>query len=74
MPAVQNVGTCEEVPTIRTKWDNPIPMMCGHFITRASGGYLGRYARYCPSDAFYVFLRGQEAVGFRCFAHKDDKP
>lgn len=71
--AAQNLGTYAQVPTIRARWDNPVPMMCGHLITRAAGGYLGSHARYCPSDAFYVFLRGDEAVGFRCFTHKDDE-
>lgn len=69
-----NAGSYEEVPTIRIRWDNPVPMMCGHFIRRAAGGSLGSHAHYCGSDAFYVFVRGEDAVGFRCFIHKDDIP
>ena len=59
---------------IRERWDNPVPMPCGHFMTRAAGGYLGANARHCNADAFYVFLRGANAVAFRCFNHKDSQP
>ena len=59
--------------TVRQRWDNPIPMGCDHFITRAAGGYLGSHSQHCGRDAFYVFVRGGEAVAFRCFNHKDDE-
>ena len=59
--------------TVRQRWDNPIPMPCDHFCTRAAGGYLGAHSHYCGSDAFYVFLRGEEAIAFRCFIHKDEE-
>ena len=66
-----NVGSCEEVPTVRHRWDNPVPMFCGHIATRAAGGYIGIHATGCHSNAFYVFLRGEDAVAFRCFNHKE---
>lgn len=72
---LQNVGTCAQLPTFRRiKWDNPVPMPCDHFVTRGAGGYLGAHSHYCGADAMFVFLRGEEAVAFRCFHHKDETP
>lgn len=65
-----NVGTRTQDPT-RQKWDNPIPMSCGHYMTRAAGGWLGLNARDCGADAFYVYVREGEAIAFRCFTHKE---
>jgi len=53
----------------KQKWDNPVPMSCGHQITRASGGYLGAHSHRCGSDAFFVFVENDTAVAFRCFRH-----
>jgi hypothetical protein len=49
-------------------------MPCDHFVTRGAGGYLGAHSHYCGADAMFVFLRGEEAVAFRCFHHKDETP
>ena len=74
MKTTQNVGSYAEVPTFQQRWDNPVYMPCGHLITRSCGGYLGAHALHCAAEAFYVFVRGEDAVGFRCFNHKDDHP
>jgi hypothetical protein len=54
------------------RWDNPVPMGCDHFITRAAGGYLGANARHCGADAFWVYIADETAVAFRCHHHKHE--
>jgi hypothetical protein len=72
----QAVGTYVQEPTVChiQRWDNPVPMPCDHFMTRAAGGYLGAHANYCGTDAFWVYVSGEVAIAFRCHNHKHETP
>ena len=61
-------------PTLR-RWDNATPMPCDHFMMRGvGGGYVGLHASYCNHDAAWVYVRGEDAVAFRCEPHKHCEP